>query len=168
MEKLIERAKKIKENKNLAERLSVIKKEEVEEKNQSNQLDKYVEETIYKGGFPNAKDNLNIQKFNQANNWNDKLKLKDIFEDERYSYLANRLIFENNPEILSKSDYKKIHSHFAENFLATEKKPFTTIPSAFKAVDDLRNEHSKDEKKLSQLEEINTYLQELQKFYEAA
>ena len=168
MEKLIERAKKIKENKNLAERLSIIKKEEVEEKNQSNQLDKYVEETIYKGGFPNAKDNLNIQKFNQANNWSDKLKLKDVFEDERYSYLANRLIFENNPEILSKSDYKKIHSHFAESFLATEKKPFTTIPGAFKAVDDLRNEHSKDEKKLSQLEEINTYLQELQKFYEAA
>ena len=51
----------------------------------------------------------------------------DIFEDERYSYLANRLIFENNPEILSKSDYKKIHSHFAENFLATEKKPFTMM-----------------------------------------
>ena len=102
------------------------------------------------------------------NNWNDKLKLKDVFEDKRYSYLANRLIFENNPEILSKSDYKKIHSHFAESFLATEKKPFTTIPSAFKAVDDLRNEHSKDEKKMSQLEEINTYLQELQKFYEAA
>ena len=57
---------------------------------------------------------------------------------------------------------------FCRKLLATEKKPFTTIPSAFKAVDDLRNEHSKDEKKLSQLEEINTYLQELQKFLQAA
>ena len=121
MEKINSESKKLKRIKISAERLSIIKKEEVEEKNQSNQLDKYVEETIYKGGFPNAKDNLNIQKFNQASNWSDKLKLKDIFEDERYSYLANRLIFENNPEILSKSDYKKIHSHFAENFLATEK-----------------------------------------------
>ena len=71
-------------------------------------------------------------------------------------------------KVYNKEEYKKIHSHFAENFLTTEKKPFTTIPSAFKAVDDLRNEHSKDEQKMSQLDEINTYLQELQKFYEAA
>lgn len=168
MEKLMQRAKKIKKNKNLAEKLSIIKREEVEEKRQSNQLDKFVEETIYSGGFPNAKDNFNIQKFNQTNNWEDKLKLKDIFEDERYNYLANRLIFDNHPEILSKNDYKKIHSHFAENFLTTEKKPFTTIPGAFKAVDDLRNQHSKDEQKMLQLDEINSYLQELQKFYEAA
>ena len=46
--------------------MAIIKKEEVEEKRQSNQLDKYVEETIYSGGFPNAKDNFNIQKFNQT------------------------------------------------------------------------------------------------------
>ena len=140
----------------------------MEEKRQSNQLDKYVEETIYNGGFPNAKDNINIEKFRQTESWNEKLKLKDIFEDQRYSYLANRLIFENNPEILSESDYKKIHRHFAENFFATEKKPFTTIPSAFKAVDDLRNEHSENTSKMSQLDEINSYILELQKFYEAA
>ena len=168
MSTLMARAKKIKKNKNLAEKISIIKKEEVEEKRQSNQLDKYVEETIYNGGFPNAKDNINIEKFRQTESWNEKLKLKDIFEDQRYSYLANRLIFENNPEILSESDYKKIHRHFAENFFATEKKPFTTIPSAFKAVDDLRNEHSENTSKMSQLDEINSYILELQKFYEAA
>ena len=53
-------------------------------------------------------------------------------------------------------------------FFATEKKPFTTIPSAFKAVDDLRNEHSENTSKMSQLDEINSYILELQKFYEAA
>ena len=49
-----------------------------------------------------------------------------------------------------------------------EKKPFTTIPSAYKAIDDLRNQHERDQKKMSQLEEINEYVQELQRFYENA
>ena len=168
METLIERAKKIKKNKKLAEKISILKKEEVEEKNLNNQIDLHVEETIYKGSFPNAKDNINISKFNEMQTWEEKLKLKDTFEDERYSYLANRLIFENNPELLNKSEYKKIHRHFAQNFLTSEKKPFTTIPSAFKAIDDLRNKHESNKKKMSQLEEINDYIQELEKFYENA
>jgi exodeoxyribonuclease-1 len=168
METLLQRAKKIKKNKDLSEKLSILKKEEVEERNQNNQLDKYVEETIYNGSFPNAKDNVNLNKFNEAQNWEEKFKLKDIFEDERYSYLANRLIFENSPNLLSENDYKKIHKHFAENFLGKEKKPFTTIPSAYKAIDDLRNQHERDQKKMSQLEEINEYVQELQRFYENA
>tara|TARA_B100000941_G_C28507834_1_gene558569 strand:+ start:722 stop:2140 length:1419 start_codon:yes stop_codon:yes gene_type:complete len=168
METLISRAKKIKKNKSLAEKISILKKEEVEEKNQSNQLDKYVEETIYSGNFPNFKDNANLKKFNESNTWEEKLKLKDIFEDERYSYLANRLIFENNPDLLSKKDYSEIHRHFAENFLTNEKKPFTTIPSAFKAVDDLRNLNENDKIKMSQLDEINEYVLELQKYYENA
>ena len=62
----------------------------------------------------------------------------------------------------NENDYKKIHKHFAENFLGKEKKPFTTIPSAYKAIDDLRNQHERDQKKMSQLEEINEYVQELQ------
>ena len=152
----------------MAEKISILKKEEVEEKNQSNQLDKYVEETIYSGNFPNFKDNANLKKFNESNTWEEKLKLKDIFEDERYSYLANRLIFENNPDLLSKKDYSEIHRHFAENFLTNEKKPFTTIPSAFKAVDDLRNLNENDKIKMSQLDEINEYVLELQKYYENA
>ena len=168
LETLQRRAKIIKKNKNLAEKLLIIKKEEYEEKSQSNQLDKYVEETIYNGSFPNAKDNINLTRFSDARNWEDKLKLKDNFDDERYSYLANRLIFENNPNLLSKKEYSKIHKHFAENFLAKEKKPFTTIPSAFKAIDDLRNQNEKDEKKMTQLDEINTYIEELQSFYESA
>jgi len=52
--------------------------------------------------------------------------------------------------------------------LTSEKKPFTTIPSAFKAIDDLRNKHESNKKKMSQLEEINDYIQELEKFYENA
>ena len=95
----------------------------MEEKRQSNQLDKYVEETIYNGGFPNAKDNINIEKFRQTESWNEKLKLKDIFEDQRYSYLANRLIFENNPEILSESDYKKYTDISQKIFSLLKKNP---------------------------------------------
>ena len=101
------------------------------------------------------------------------LKIANRYEIICYQGSENNVIerfykainyFENNPEIMSESDYKKIHRHFAENFFATEKKPFTTIPSAFKAVDDLRNEHSENTSKMSQLDEINSYILELQKF----
>lgn len=168
MEKLIERAKKVKNNKQLAEKVAIIKKDELEEKSQTNQLDKYVEETIYSGNFPGPKDNISLKKFNEADSWESKNKLKNSFDDERYNYLASRLLYENQPNLLSKDEYKKIHRFFAESFLSTEKKPFTTIPSAFKGVDDFRNRYENDEKKLKQIEEINSYIEELQKYYENA
>tara|TARA_B100000963_G_C22627687_1_gene673239 strand:- start:998 stop:2416 length:1419 start_codon:yes stop_codon:yes gene_type:complete len=168
MEKLNERARKIKNNKNLAEKVALIKKDEAEEKNRANQLDKYVEETIYSGRFPSAKDNVNIKNFNDAQSWEEKAKLKDAFDDERYAYLAGRLIYENQPNALSKDQHKQIHRFFAENLLSTEKKPFTTLPAAFKAVDDFRNKFEEDKKKLQQVEEINHYLEDLQKHYESA
>ena len=48
------------------------------------------------------------------------------------------------------------------------KKTFYHYSSAYKAIDDLRNQHERDQKKMSQLEEINEYVQELQRFYENA
>jgi exodeoxyribonuclease-1 len=168
MDKLIERAKKIKKNKQLAEKISILKKDEVEEKSQSNQLDKYVEETIYSGKFPGPKDNIALKKFSQTNTWEERAKLKDTFEDERYNYFLSKLLYENQPNLLSKSELNKIHGFLAENFLTTEKKPFTTIPSAFKAVDDFRNKYDGNEKKMKQIEEINLYIEELKNHYESA
>jgi exodeoxyribonuclease-1 len=168
MEKLIERAKKIKMNKKLAEKISIIKQEEANEKSQSNQLDKYVEETIYSGKFPGPKDNMTLKKFNEATSWEEKAKLKGAFEDERYNYFASKLLYENQSSLLTKEEFKKINRFFAEIFLTTEKKPFTTIPSAFKAVDDFRNKFDGDEEKMKQIEEINIYIEELKKYYESA
>ena len=94
--------------------------------------------------------------------------MKAAFEDERYNYFASKLLYENQPSLLSKEEFNKINRFFAENFLTTEKKPFTTIPSAFKAVDDFRNKLEGDEKKMKQIEEINIYIEELKKHYESA
>ena len=168
MEKLIERAKKIKMNKKLAEKITILKKDEADEKSQSNQLDKYVEETIYNGKFPGPKDNIALKKFSQTNTWEERAKLKDTFEDERYNYFASKLLYENQPNLLTKLEFNKIHRFFAENFLTTEKKPFTTVPSAFKAVDDFRNKYEGNEKKMKQIEEINLYIEELKNYYENA
>ena len=35
-------------------------------KYEEEKFDKYVEETIYNGSFPNAKDNVNLNKFNEV------------------------------------------------------------------------------------------------------
>lgn len=109
-----------------------------------------------------------IEDFNQTDNWKDKYNLRNKFTDERYSYFAKRLIYENSPELLDQTEYKQISKFFADNFLSTEKKPFTTIPSAMQAIDDLRNKHEGNDEIISQLEEINGYIEELQTMYEKA
>ena len=170
MPKLEERAKMVKKNKKLAEKVNLIIKEELEEKEQDSQLDIYTEDTIYTGGFPNAKDNSLMQEFNDKNDWKEKFLFKDRFSDPRYCYFANRLIYENSPDLLSKEEYKKIHRSFAERLFSIEKKPFTTFASAFKAIDDLRSnlDEDKDKEKLTQLQQINDFIMELQKKYENA
>jgi exodeoxyribonuclease-1 len=111
---------------------------------------------------------MTLKKFNEATRWEEKAKLKGAFEDERYNYFASKLLYENQSSLLTKEEFKKINRFFAEIFLTTEKKPFTTIPSAFKAVDDFRNKFDGDEEKMKQIEEINIYIEELKKYYESA
>ena len=165
-QKLIERAKIIKNNKKFSEKIETILREEAEEKEQTkSQEDLFHEETIYKK-FTTPEDNRIMPEFHKAP-WENRLSVINKFKDERLNYFGKKLIYEERPELLPKEDYKKIHRDFAKKVLSTNDEKWNTIPRTFSEIDTLRNKFENDEEKLKNLEDINDYIQELEKSYQS-
>ena len=71
------------------------------------------------------------------------------------------------PEVLSKSDYDIIHRDVAKKLLSTNNEKWNTIPRTYSEIDTLRAKFEKENQsdKLLILEDINAYVEELEKFY---
>ena len=71
------------------------------------------------------------------------------------------------PEILSKSDYNTIHRDVAKKLLSTNNEKWNTIPRTYSEIDTLRAKYDREgaPEKLKKLEEINVYVEDLEKFY---
>ena len=69
----------------------------------------HIEEQIYEG-FANYNDKILMERFHSLP-WSERHKLCDHFEDPRYSFLARRLIFFNNPNDLSVEKQSEIRNH---------------------------------------------------------
>ncbi len=169
-EKLSARAKLIKENKQFAEKISLILQEEAEEKEQiKSQEDIYEEESIYTQ-FTSAEDNKIMPEFHQTKEWEKKLKVLDRLKDERLHYFGKRLIYEEKPEILPKQEYNQINRMIAKRLLSTNTEKWNTIPRTYSEIDTLREKFEREGKpeRLIILDEINGYIEEMEKFYSAA
>tara|TARA_B100000965_G_C19578774_1_gene752556 strand:- start:691 stop:2112 length:1422 start_codon:yes stop_codon:yes gene_type:complete len=167
--KLANRASIIQNNKEFAEKISLIKRSEVEEKEQTkSQEDLFEEESIY-AKFTSSDDNNVMQKFHNAG-WEKKISVISEFKDERLKYFGKKLIYIEKPELLSKKDYNYIHKETAKKLLSTNNEKWNTIPRTYSEIDTLRSKFEKEEKpeKLVILEEINAYVEELEKIYSLA
>jgi len=165
-EKLNQRASLIKNNKKFAEKVSLILQEEAEEREHSkSQEDVYEEESIYTK-FTSKEDNKIMPEFHKVE-WSKKLLVLDKFKDERLHYFGKKLLYEEKPEILSKSDYNKIHRNLAKRLLSTNSEKWNTIPRTYSEIDTLREKFEREgqEEKLPILDEINAYVEELEKIY---
>ena len=164
--KLENRAKLIKDNKEFAEKIASIKRLEAEDKEQSkSQEDLYNEETIY-AKFTPAEDNKIMSEFHKAD-WDKKLSVLTKFKDERLHHFGKKLLYMEKPEILSKSDYNLIHKDIAKKLLSTNNEKWNTIPRTYSEIDTLRAKFEKEEQpeKLVVLNEINAYVEDLEKLY---
>lgn len=164
--KLKERAKLVRENNEFAEKISTIKRLESEEKEQSkSQEDLYEEESIYKK-FTTAEDNKIMPEFHSVN-WDKKLSIISKFKDERLKYFGKKLLYMEKPELLSKDDYNLIHKDIAKKLLSTNNEKWNTIPRTYAEIDTLRAKFEKEnhQDKLVILDEINAYVEELEKTY---
>ena len=164
--KLEARAKLIKENKEFAEKITSIKQSEVEEKEHTkSQEDLYNEESIY-AKFTSAEDNKIMPEFHTAD-WNKKLSIISKFKDERLKYFGKKLLYVEKPEMLSKEDYNEIHKDTAKKLLSTNNEKWNTIPRTYSEIDTLRAKFEKEgqPEKLIILDEINAYVEELEKIY---
>ncbi|MDC0473016.1 exodeoxyribonuclease I [Pelagibacteraceae bacterium] len=163
---LLDRAKLIKNNKQFAEKISNIKQEEADEKDQSkSQEEIYNEESIYKK-FTTTEDNNLMPEFHKAE-WNKKLSILSKFKDERLRYFGKKLFYMEKPEMLTKSEYNLIHKDIAKKLLSTNNEKWNTIPRTYSEIDTLREKFEREGKKdkLPILEEINAYVEELEKIY---
>ena len=166
LHKLQERARLVRESKEFAEKISNIKSLETEEKEQSkSQEDLYEEESIY-SKFTSAEDNKIMPEFHNVN-WDKKLSIISRFKDDRLKYFGKKLLYMEKPELLTKEDYNLIHKDIAKKLLSTNNEKWNTIPRTYSEIDTLRAKFEKEnhQDKLIILDEINAYVEELEKTY---
>ncbi|MDP6440250.1 MAG: exonuclease domain-containing protein [Pelagibacteraceae bacterium] len=165
--KLRERAKMIRENKDFARKVNSILEEDIREKQElDSQLDVYAEESIYKK-FPTNEDSAIMPEFHKVD-WKDKFSILQKFKDERFQYFGKRILYEESPESLPKKEYNIIHKEIASRVLSTNNEKWNTIPRTYSEIDTLRNKFKEDKEKLKALEDINSYVEEMEKIYQKA
>ena len=125
------------------------------------QLDIYAEESIYKK-FISAFDNVLMKEFHKAS-WENKLVIMEKFKDERLKYFAEILIFEEQPDLLEKESFLKIEEHLKKRIMSTNKERWITIYDAYKKIDDLRIKYDNNKDSLFILEDVNKYIENLEK-----
>ena len=165
-EKLASRAKMIKDNAKFAEKISQILQDEVEEKEQTkSQEDIYEEESIYTK-FTSSEDNKMMPEFHKAE-WDKKLSVLGKIKDERLHYFGRRLIYEERPEVLPKKEYNQIRATIAKRLLSTNNEKWNTISRTYSEIDTLREKFEREGKpeNLTILDDINAYVEEMEKFY---
>ena len=167
IQKLNQRAKLIRENKEFAKRVASILDDDAMKKQELNsQIDIYAEESIYTK-FALAEDNKIMPEFHKAD-WKDKFSVIQKFKDERMKYFGKKILYEENPQSLPKDDYNSFHKEIASRILSTNEEKWNTIPRTYNEIDTLRNKFKDDRDKLKALEDINSYIEELEKRYQKA
>ena len=164
-----ERAKLVKNNEKFAQNILNALREIAEEKQQTTtQEDITAEESIYTK-FTSQKDTLLFAKWHEAL-WKDKLTMLDKFEDKRLVDFGKKIIYQESPETLPESMFKKIKRKIAERILSDKKEKWWTCKEFYNECDNLREKYTneKDEKKLKFLDEINDFVMSVAKKYEEA
>ena len=125
------------------------------------QLDVYAEESIYKKFISNS-DSFLMKEFQKAD-WKNKFIIMDKFKDERLKYFAEILIFEEQPDLLERKTFLKIKEHLKKRIMSTNKEKWLTIYDAYKKIDDLRVKYDNNKENLFILEDVNKYIENLEK-----
>ena len=125
------------------------------------QLDIYAEESIYKKFISNS-DSYLMKEF-QIADWKNKLIIMKKFTDERLKYFAELLVFEEQPHLLERKNFLKIKEHFKNRIMSTNKEKWLTIFEAYKKIDDLRVKYDNNKENLFILENVNKYIENLEK-----
>ena len=89
---------------------------------------------------------------------------QDLPEDE-YKALVS---FLSEICIIVKEEYNLIHKEVASRILSTNEEKWNTIPRTYSEIDTLRNKFKQDDNKLKALDDINLYIEEMEKIYQKA
>ena len=170
VDELVRRASVLQDNFEFKKRIKKILQDIHDEKTAKSIMDDkilYPEEMLYAKGFPKNEDQTLMTFFHQFK-WEDRVELIDKFKEERFSKLAEKLIYEEKPEILPESIKKRVKRDIAERIFSTDKQNWTTLPEFYRQIDEKRNKHESDEKKMKLLNDYDEFAQSIQKKYETA
>ena len=167
IKKLKERAKLIRENKEFAKRVSIILDDDARARKElESQADIYAEESIYKQ-FASDHDSKIMPEFHKVD-WKDKFSVLQKFKDKRMQYFGKKILYEESPQSLPKDEYNSIHQEVASRILSTNTEKWNTISRTYSEIDTLRNKFKEDKGKLKALEDINSYIMEMETMYQKA
>ena len=80
--------------------------------------------------------------------------------------LEKKILYEESPQSLPKNEYNSVHKEVASRILSTNEEKWNTIPRTYNEIDTLRNKFKDDKDKLKALEDINSYIEEMEKMYQ--
>tara|TARA_Y100000590_G_scaffold459207_1_gene615704 strand:- start:9 stop:1427 length:1419 start_codon:yes stop_codon:yes gene_type:complete len=167
VKKLNERAKLIRENKEFAKKVATILDEDARERQElDSQLDIYPEESIYIK-FASDHDSKIMPEFHKAD-WKEKYSVIQRFKDDRMQYFGKRILYEESPQSLPKEEYDIVHKEISSRILSSNQEKWNTIPRTYSEIDTLRNKFRENKEKLKSLEDINSYIEEMEKVYQKA
>ena len=164
-----ERAELVNNNEKFSQNVLTALREIAEEKQQfASQEDILAEETIYKKFTP-QRDTALFPKWHEAS-WKDKLITLDKFEDDRLISFGKKIIYQESPDTLPKEMFKSIKREIATRILSDKKEKWWTCKEFYFECDNLREKYTneKNEEKLKFLDEINDFVEGIQKNYEHA
>ena len=165
--KLKERAKLIRKNKEFAEKVIAILDDNARERQESeSQEDVYAEESIYKQ-FASDHDSKIMPEFHNVD-WKEKFSVIQKFKDKRMQYFGKKILYEERPQSLPKNEYNLVHKEVALRILSSNEEKWNTIPRTYNEIDTLRNKFKDDKDKLKTLEDINSYIEEMERMYQKA
>ena len=165
---LKERAELILKNRAFAEKISTILREDAEEKQAtSSQEDITAEQSIYKK-FTSNSDNVLMPQWHEAS-WEEKFKLLHKFEDERLVDFGKKIIYQNS-DVLPESEHKKVKRAIAERILSEKKEKWWTVKEFYNECDyhRVKFEEKNDLQKLEFLNELNNYVEGVERKYSNA
>jgi len=86
-------------------------------------------------------------------------------KDPNAGFILKRLIFDECPEILLDNDFKAVHSELHDRLVINQERPFTTIPEAMKEIDDWKSKEDTTDHQVKMLDEYDTYLKFMEKYF---
>lgn len=118
----------------------------------------YVERRIH-DGFPGPQDQSLMERFQRAK-WADRPALVEQIEDARLIELADRLIYFEQPQLLSDAKAAKLKAWVADRVMTEDENvPWMTVGKAMREADDLLKDASSQDVQL--LKEVKDFLYEL-------
>ena len=95
--------------------------------------------------------------------WKNKFSVVQRFKDDRMQYFGKKILYEESPQSLPTGEYNSVHKEIASRILSTNEEKWNTIPRTYSEIDTLRNKFKDDKGKLEALQNINLYIEEMEK-----